>query len=153
MRPLRAGKRCMPNDGSGRGRASGLRLHLHALVKKQVDAGTPMNPSTPVTPVEGSGTDGHWMQQDTHLARLFGRTAIPLALLAERAGTATANAGCIQHTQAAIGFSTLLLGTKLLPCWTAQRSVGPEGKVGSGESPRFPERGSGRWAVSRCWSG
>jgi hypothetical protein len=149
MRPLRAGKRCMQNDGSGRGRASGLRLHLHALVEKQVDAGPSMNPLTPVTPVEGSGTDGHWMQQDTHLARLFGRTALPLTLPAQRTGAATANAGCIHHTQASIGFSTSFMRDQFLSSRATERAIRLERKVGSGEAPRFPGSGSGRWTVSR----
>lgn len=149
MRPLRAGKRCMQNDGSGRARASGLRLHLHALVEKQVDAGTSMTPSTPVTPVEGSGTDGHWMQQDTHLARLFGRSALPLTLPAQRARTAVANAGRIDDPQTPIAFSPSLMRDQDVARRATERAIRLERKVGSGKAPRFPGSGSGRWAVSR----
>jgi len=99
------------------------------LVAKQLDAGTSMNPSTPVMPLEGSGTDSHWMQEDAHLARLLGGGAIPLTLLAQRAGATTANAGRVDHAQAAIGFSTLLMGVKRLPCWAPERPIGLERKV------------------------
>jgi hypothetical protein len=72
-----------------------LPLDRHPLAAKQLDTGTPMNPATPVTPKDWSRTDRHGMQQHTHLARLCCRTAIPLTLLAQRARTATANAGRI----------------------------------------------------------
>ena len=51
------------------------------LQAKQLEAGTPMNPATPVMPEERSRTDDHWMQQHAHLARLCRRPAIPLARL------------------------------------------------------------------------
>jgi hypothetical protein len=59
-----------------------LYVDNHPLVAKQVDAGTSMNPATPVISEERSRADGHWMQQHAHLARLCCRTAIPLTLLA-----------------------------------------------------------------------
>jgi hypothetical protein len=69
------------------------------------------------------------MQQHAHLARLCRRSTIPLTLFAEWTGPTTPNAGTIHDAQAAIGFSTLFLGHKLLPCWTAQRSVRLEKKI------------------------
>jgi hypothetical protein len=88
-----------------------------------MDAGTPMNPPTPVFPEDGLSTDHERMQQHTDLARLLGGAALPLALLAQRARTTTADAGRIHHAQAAIDFSTLLLDTKLLVCGTAEGPV------------------------------
>ncbi len=58
-----------------------------------------------------------------------GGGAIPLTLLAQRAGATTANAGRLDHAQAAIGFSTLLMGVKRLPCWAPERPIGLERKV------------------------
>ena len=79
MGTLGTGKR---QGNNGKRGFPGLHLDLHALVAKQLDAGTSMNPSTPVMPLEGGGTDSHWMQEDAHLARLLGGGAIPLTLLA-----------------------------------------------------------------------
>jgi hypothetical protein len=135
MRPLCAGKRRRRDDSRGGNRSCRLHMQLHALVAKQVDAGTSMNPSTPVTPSERFSPDYERMQQDTHLARLFGGAALPLTLLAQWAGTTPANAGPIHHTQTAIDFSTLLLDTKLLVCWTAKGPVLPLKMVDKSTSP------------------
>jgi hypothetical protein len=56
-----------------------------------------MNLSTPVMPEKRLTPDDEGMQEPTSLARLCRRTPIPLALLAQRTGTATANAGSIHH--------------------------------------------------------
>ncbi len=88
-----------------------------------------MNSATPVTPEERRIPDPKRMQEDADLARLFGGTPIPLALLAQRAGTTTANAGCIHHAEAAIGLSTMLLGSERVPCRAPKRSVSLERKV------------------------
>jgi hypothetical protein len=104
-------------------------MHLHTLVAKQVDAGTSMNPSTPVTPSERFSPDHERMQEHTHLARLFGGAAVPLALLAQWAGTTSAHAGSIHNTQTAIDLSALLLDTKLLVCWTAEGPVWLEREI------------------------
>jgi hypothetical protein len=104
-------------------------MQLHALVAKQVDAGTSMNPSTPVTPLERFSPDHERMQQYTNLARLCGGAALPLTLFTQRTGRTTANTGTIHHTQTAIDFSTLLLDTKLLVCWTAEGPVWLEREI------------------------
>lgn len=77
--PLGARKWCGSDSAK-----SLLRLHLdlHAKVPKEVDAGPPMIPTTPVLPEEQSRTDDHWMQQHADLTRLWRGSAIPLALLA-----------------------------------------------------------------------
>ena len=85
----------------------------------ELHAGTPMLSATPISPEQRCGTQAERMQQDTNLARLRCSAAIPLTLLTQRTGAATANAGGIHHTQAAIGFSAPLLGRQRLPCWTA----------------------------------
>jgi hypothetical protein len=108
---------------------SRLHLDFHPLVVKQLDASTPMNPSTPVTPEDWSRTDRHWVQQNTHLARLCCRAAIPLALLAQRTGTTTADAGSIHDTQSSIGFSALFMRDQLLGSLATQRPIGLESKV------------------------
>jgi hypothetical protein len=41
-----------------------------------------MKPPTPVTPAERSGPDNEGMQQQTHLTRFLGSTALPLTLFA-----------------------------------------------------------------------
>lgn len=60
----------------------GFHLDLHALMAKQMHAGAPMNPSTPITPKKRRRADHKWMQQDAHLARSARIAPIPLALLA-----------------------------------------------------------------------
>jgi hypothetical protein len=91
------------------GRETLLHLHFYALVTQQLHARPPMNPSTPVMPEKRLTPDNEGMQEHTDLTRLFGGAALPLALLAQRTGTTTVDAGAIHHTQAAIGFSTLLM--------------------------------------------
>lgn len=122
-----------PGKGCGRDSRSGsvprLHLDLHALMAKQLDACPSMNSSTPVTPEKRLIPDDERMQEDTHLARFARFAAIPLALLAERTGAATANAGGIHHAQAPIGFSTSLLESQRTACWTPQRPIRLERKV------------------------
>jgi hypothetical protein len=99
-----------------------------------------MQPPVPVTPEEGSRADDQRMQQDTHLARLLGGVALPLALLAQRTRATTANAGRIDHTQTPISLSPPLLGVKLLRCWAAQRSIWLEREGLPREATRLPRR-------------
>jgi hypothetical protein len=108
-----------------------------------------MNSATPVPPEKRLTPNCERMQQDAHLARLVRVVALPLTLLAERAGTTTANAGRIHHAQTAIGFSALLLSSQRASRWTPERPIGLERKVGSSEATHF-EGGSGsRGAVPR----
>jgi len=74
------------------------------------------------------------MQQHADLARLCCGVAIPLALLAQRTGTTTANAGSIHHAQAPIGFSALFMRDQLLGSLATQRPIGLESKVLSREA-------------------
>jgi hypothetical protein len=96
---------------------------------KQLHARTPMTSTAPVMPEEWFIPDSERMQENTHLARLFGGVAIPLALLPQRAGTTTAKAGAIRHAQAPIGFSAVLMREQRLFSGTPQRSIRLERKV------------------------
>ena len=147
MRALRTGK-----DHVRGGRRSGGRrrqAHFEALVSHELDTGTSMFSAAPIPPEQRCGTNGERMQQHTDLAWLQGFATLPLALLAQRAGAATAHAGRIHDTQAAIGFSTPLVSFQHLPCWAAKRPIGLERKVLPSEATCFPGSGSGGWAVAR----
>src|SRR5437660_1913849 len=130
----RKGRRCDSETGGG-GRPD---LDLDALMAHQLDARPSVVPTTPVTPEHGFRPNHQWMQQHTHLARLLGCAALPLTLLAQGTGTATTDTGRIDHAQAPIGFSALLMGTKLLASGTAQRPIWLERKVLTREAARFP---------------
>ncbi len=97
-----------------------------------------MGPTTPVTPEERLIPDDERMQEHAHLARLPCGATIPLALLTQRAGAATANAGRIHHAQAPVSFWTPLMGMKLLVSWTAKRPIGLESEILAREATRFP---------------
>ena len=116
---------------------------------KQLHAYPTMMPTTPVIPEEWLISNHERMQEDAHLARLFGGAALPLTLLTQRAGTATADAGCIHHAQASIGFEASFMREQFLASQTTERAIRLKRKVGSCEAPRFPGCGSGRWTVSR----
>jgi hypothetical protein len=107
MRPLRTGQRRRWERWSGR--KTLFSPHLHALVTKELHTRPPMLPAAPVFPEDGFRPDDQWMQEHTDLARLRGGTAIPLTLLAQGTGTATADTGRIHHAQAAIGFPAPLV--------------------------------------------
>jgi hypothetical protein len=94
--------------------------HLDALMAHEPHTGAPVFSAAPISPQERGETHLERMEQHADLAWLCGRAVIPLTLFAQRTRAATVNAGRIDDAQAAIGFSTLLLGTKLLVCWTAE---------------------------------
>ncbi len=107
------GKRRRSDRERGRVHAiPSLCLDLYTLVTKEMDAGPPMIPPAPVLPEERSRTDDHWMQQHADLAWFRRRPALPLASLAKRAGTTTADAGSIHDAQTAISFSASFMGSK-----------------------------------------
>jgi hypothetical protein len=120
-------------------RHTGLRKHhFDSLVTEQLDAGPPVYPSAPILPEQRSRTNDEGMQEDADLTRLCSGVAIPLALLAQGTGAATANAGRIHHAQAAISFSTLFLDAKLLACWAAKGSIWLEGEIVTREATSLP---------------
>src|SRR5260370_17785996 len=88
---------------------------------------------------EGGGRpEDQWMQQHTHLTRLFGGAAIPLTLFGQRARATTANARRIHDAQTAIGLSAPLMGANLQACGTGQCAIGLEARVVYREAARFP---------------
>ncbi len=116
---------CTLGTGKGRrldgqaGRGGRLDLYLDTLMAQQLDARASVGPTTPVSPSDRLRTNDQWMQQHAHLARLFGGVALPLALLPQGTRAATADASCIHHAQASIGFSASLVCSQRLPCRAA----------------------------------
>jgi hypothetical protein len=122
VRPLRAGQdhiRGGWRSGSGRRQA-----HLDTLVSHELHAGMPMFFPAPISPEERGRTNLERMQQHAHLTRLCRRSAIPLTLLPQRAGTTTANAGTIHHAQTAIGFSAVFMRKQFLVSGNLDRADG-----------------------------
>lgn len=148
---LRAGQNHVHGDCRRGGRWR--QADFQALVSHELDTGAPVCSAVPIAPEQRDGTGAKRMEQDADLARLRGRAAIPLTLLTQRTRAAVADASRIHHAQAAVGFSTPLLGMKRLSCGTTERSVGLERKVLTRKAPRFPGGGRGRRAIPRCGSG
>jgi hypothetical protein len=111
-----------------------------------------MQPPIPVPPQERNRPHSEGMQQHTHLARLRGGSALPLTLFTQRTGTATTNAGRIDHTQAAISFSALLVNAQGLPGGAAERPIWLGNKVTPREVASFPGQGACSWSLPLCWS-
>jgi hypothetical protein len=78
------------------------------------------------------------MEQHAHLARLRGGAPLPLTLLAQETGTTTEDARRIHDTQAAIGFSTPLMGNQRLASRTTERVIRLKRKVLTREAANFP---------------
>ena len=84
-------------------------LHLHALMTHQLDARASVEPTAPVTPEERRRTDDEVDAAGRSPGAAWGSAALPLTLFAQGTGTATADAGRIDHAQAPIGFSAPLM--------------------------------------------
>lgn len=157
MYPLRTGKRNSGGDGSSLDQWRGQHAHLDVLVSHEALTRTPVLSAAPILPEERHGGSSERMQEYAHLAGLVRFAPVPLALLAQGAGATPADAGSVDHAQAAIDFLTLLLHTKLLVGWTAQRPVGLEREIVAREATRFPcgphlwRSIPGGW--SRVWEG
>ncbi len=95
------------------------------------------------------GTNRERMEQHAHLPRFLRGAPLPLAVVAQRAGATTADAGCIHHTQASIGFSALLVRHKRLMSRTAQGPIRLEGEVLPGEAASFPGCSNCGLAIAR----
>src|SRR5215471_7965708 len=150
MGALRTGKDAYRATQLGR---RGLRkCDLQPLVAQQAHAGSAMLPAAPITPSQGSRPNQERMQQHADLARLGRGAALPLTLVAERARAATANTGCIHHSQTSVSFLTPLLDSKRLPCWTPERPIRLKRKVLSREPASFPRGSTGRWTIPGCRS-
>jgi len=118
MRPLRTGPQERRRSRVNR-EALLFFLYLHLLGTQQVLTRPPMTSPTPIAPEQRLGPDDEGMQQHAHLTWFCGRTAIPLTLFAQNTGATTADASRIDHAQAPIGFSALLLCSQRLVRWTA----------------------------------
>jgi len=106
MSTLRAGKRLRR---TGRFGSRGLRKrHLHSLAAQELHASPSMLASRPISPQQWGLTRAERMEQDAHLARLFGLLAVPLTLFTLRAGAAISNSGRIDDAQTAPRFPTPL---------------------------------------------
>lgn len=116
-------------------------LHVYPLRAQQLYAGPAMLSPTPVTPEQGRVAQGERVEQHTHLTRLFGGTAVPLAPLTQGTGAAAVNTGCIHHTQVSIAFLASLVRSQRLPGRAAQRPIRLEGKVATREASAFPGQG------------
>ena len=119
---LGTGKR-RRRESSEVGRSGRFDLDLDPLMTHQLDARPSVEPAPPVTPEKRLRTHDKRVQQDAHLARLLGSAAMPLTLVAQGTRTATADAGCIHHAQASIGFSAPLMDNQRLASRTAQRPI------------------------------
>ncbi len=87
----------------GRSLGGRRQVHLDTLVPDKLHTGATVLSAAPIPPQHRCGTDDERMQEHADLARFLRGTTLPLALLAERTGTATADAGSVHHTQASIG--------------------------------------------------
>lgn len=110
------------------------------LVTHELQAGTPMLSAAPIPPEQWCGTNGQWMKQQADLARLLRGMPLPLTLLAQRTGPATAYAGPVHDAQAALSFSVLFLDMKLLVGWTAKCPIWVEREIATREATGLPCR-------------
>ena len=115
----------------------------------QVHTRVPMNSAAPVAPEERPFSDAEGMEKHTYLTRLLRGMALPLALLAQRTGTATADTGSIHDAQAPVSFSALLMGEKLLISGASQCPIGLESKVLAREAACFPGQAHLRGSIAR----
>ena len=111
MRSLRTGEDHLP---AGRRNSGRRQTHFQALVSHERDTGAPVDSAAPIEPEQRGRTHAQRMEQPTSLSRLCGGVTLPLALLTQRAGPTTADAGSIDHAQAAVGFPPLLMRDQLL---------------------------------------
>lgn len=123
---------------------------LNMLITHQLHTGSPMLPAAPVMPEERRPCDREGMQQDTDLARFCGGSAIPLALVAQRTRTTSAQAGSIDHAQAAIGFSAVFMREQLLMSRTEHRAIGLKRKVLPRVPPSFPSTSNNGSPIALC---
>ena len=138
MGTLCAGKGCRL-DSQAR-RSGRPELDLDALIAQELDTGASVDSTTPVLPEERRIPNDKRMEQDAHLARLARFAPLPLALLAQRAGAATANAGGIHHAQASISFSAVFVRNQLLVSRAPKRPIELASKVLAGKAACFPRR-------------
>lgn len=117
------------------------------ILAMQTDTRQPLVPSIPVSPEEWSRSHCQGMEQHADLARFGCCAAVPLALLTQRARTAVANAGGIDHAQAAIMLSPSFMRDQDVACGTPQSPIRLEEKVCTSEAACFPGRSGGRGSI------
>ena len=129
----------------------GPSLDLDALIAQELDTGASVDPTTPVLPVERRIPNDKRMEQDAHRPSF---RPLPLALLAQRAGAATANAGGIHHAQASISFSAVFVRNQLLASRAPKRPIELASPRPGRKSGLLSEAGSGsRWTIPGRRSG
>ena len=145
VRALRAGKdhfRFAWRSGGRRRQA-----HFDALVSHELHTGAPVCSPAPIAPEQRGGTNPERMQQHADLARLCGRAAIPLTLLAQRTG-ATVRMLAAYTTRRLPSASGAARGRNVLPA--GQRSVPSGWRVKScpEKRPAFQGGGHGGRAIA-----
>lgn len=108
--------------------------HLDVLITHQLHTGTPMLSPAPVTPEERKVANDKRVEQHTHLARFTSGFAIPLTLLAQGTGTATAVTSPIHDAQAPVGGSRVAHARKASGQGATQRPIRLERKVLAADS-------------------
>jgi hypothetical protein len=107
-------------------------------VANELQTSSPVFSAGPIPPKQRRGTNHERVQQDTHSTRLCGGGAIPLALLTQWTGAATADAGSIHDTQTPIDFSALFMREQFLVSRTPECPIRLERKVLARKATRFP---------------
>jgi hypothetical protein len=123
-----------------------LNLDHDVLLAHQLEARSPVDPTTPIATDQRKRTDNRWLQEHAHLARLRRSAPIPLTLVAQRTGTTTADAGCMHDAQVPVSVSPLLTRGTLLVGGATQRPIWLEGKVLAQEVGSLPGQAHARGA-------
>ena len=148
MGTLSPGKRRGSDGWSGRVRAiPRLCLDLHALVAKQLEAGTPMNPATPVMPEEQNRRPLAATARSSGATLPSPRHSIGTA----RAGDRNDNYGYWPHRPRA-GYHRLPCAVRVRDPFligrTAQRAIGLEGEVLPRKTANFEGGGNRGLAIA-----
>ena len=128
MRSLRAGQDDI--RGAWRSGCGWQQAHLDTLEPHELQTSAPVFSAAPISRSRnGAEPTGSGCSSTLTKARLLGGAALPLALLAQRTGATTADAGSIHDAQAPVGFSALLMRKQRLFSRTPQRPIRLETKV------------------------
>lgn len=130
-----------------------MKLHLQTLVASHLHAGSTREPATPIPPEERLRPESEGMEHQTDRARLGGGVALPLAVLAQWAGTTMVDAGPRDQAQTPVGLSAPLVQGQRLTCKTAQRPIRLESNVATGKATSFPGRTRLSRSIARGRSG
>lgn len=129
--------------------------HLQILVPRELSPGAPLCSPAPISLSRWGRTNLERLPQHTHLVRLCGGVAMPLARLTEGTGTNETHAD--YYASAPIGLCALLLWDQLLVGGTLQYFLWLEHKMLAADSaivPGFSQvRGSRARRGSCVWGG